>query len=538
MAKQFLYPPINSLAGYPVLPVNPQYNTDQYMPSSKCYSQKRQQNGHDILQYFSDWVPDLTVYREDGTIFNTIACTAQTTTITNPGFTALCYQSTVDYSTFPAGKYNARFHWKDDANVDQYYQLMWINVATKWKGTLLFEYKHDENAFGILFNTGIVFNMRVEAWKINKVQLFTGDSYIDEEQNATALPSIPYEQSILSFGTIRGIPDWMGKQLNYMMQCSFILSDGEPIQKVQGAKWAIDRPELASEGEETTSNYSIDVMLVDNAFVERLNSNNVALNGYTPYVQVEKLNGIGTAQTVTLSGGWAGLHEIWINNIGAIAYVLRVGTTIGANDIGEFDIPTSDKVCEVRKAFYSSSATVYLSGFAGTSSLRVLWYDYNAVPISGPNANPVINKLLKGAQISYFEVIPGDFISDFNLSTGLGKPAGNYPNCALCDGRNGTPNLGGKFKVGFIASDVTFGIPGTDVGEDNIRITSVSQLPPFDVVIPTSENGTGNGSQGNPGWSDNESALRGSTVVHIAGTSSNIPYLPLSVISYEIMALS
>jgi len=550
MAKAFIYPPINPIAGYPVLPVNPYYNSDQYQPPSTCYCQKRQQNDPlQTLQFFSDWVPDLKFYRDDGTLFTTIACTAQTTTVTNPGFTAVCYQANIDYSTFPIGKYNGRFHWVDDNNVDQYYQLMWINVAQKWKYTRIFEYKNDINDFGILFDvlktTNTLFYARVEGSLINTIQKFSGDSYIDEEQNATALPSIAYEQKTLSLGFQEGVPDWLGRVFNYILQCSFILIDGAPYQKVQGAKWDIIRPELASKNEETTSNYNIDVMLVDNAFVERLNSTNVALNGYIPYLQVEKLNGVGSDQNITLSGGWAGLHEVWINNLGAIPFTLSIGTTVGGSQIGVFDIPANGKVIEVREAFYSSSQLIYLSGLTGVigvnASFRIEWLDYNAVPVSGPASVPPVSQLPRGSITSYKEILPGDFATDFDLATGLGKIGGRFPNCALCDGRNGTDNLGGKFEVGFLNGDVVFGIASALVGSNNIVITDVTQLPPHSFTfqrpradtVGTQYQGNFAKSGGNFGLWTGDDAL-----TNTLGTSAPIPFLPLSIVSIKIMALS
>lgn len=551
MAKAFIYPPINPIAGYPVLAINPYYNSDQYQPTSTCYCQKRQQNDPlQTLQFFSDWVPDLKFYRADGTLFTTIACTAQTTTITNPGFTALCYQANIDYSTFPTGKYNGRFHWVDDNNVDQYYQLMWINVAQKWQYTRIFEYKNDINDFGILFNvlknTNTLFYARVEGSLISTIQKFTGDSYIDEEQNATALPSIAYEQKTLSLGFEEGVPDWLGRVFNYILQCSFILIDGAPYQKVQGAKWDIIRPELASKNEETTSNYNIDVMLVDNAFVERLNSTNVALNGYTPFVRIDQtLNGVGADSTIQLSGGWAGIHEVWIKNLNGVAFTLKIGTAPHANDIGEFDIPTTDKVCEVKEGFYSSSATVYLSGLTAVAgvdvSVRVLWFDYNAVPVSGPAAITPVSQLSRGGVISYKEILPGDFAVDFDLATGLGKVGGRFPNCAICDGRNGTDNLGGKFEVGFLNGDVVFGIASALVGTNNIVITDVTQLPPHSFTFQRPRADTvGAQYQGNFAKSGGNFGLwtGDDAQTNTLGTSAPIPFLPLSIVSIKIMALS
>lgn len=69
---------------------------------------------------------------------------------------------------------------------------------------------------------------------------------------------------------------------------------------------------------------------------------------------------------------------------------------------------------------------------------------------------------------------------------------------ALCDGTNGTPNLSGKFIVGYDAADVDYNTIGKPGGEKRHTLT-IDEMPPHNhsMVNSNSDNGSGKPATGN-----------------------------------------
>lgn len=89
-------------------------------------------------------------------------------------------------------------------------------------------------------------------------------------------------------------------------------------------------------------------------------------------------------------------------------------------------------------------------------------------------------------------IIMIDNVSSFNLTTGLGS--GAWTNWALCDGQNGTPNLKGRFIVGFDNSavpDPDYNNIGETGGEKQVTL-STNQIPAHEHVLAWAGNVGGN----------------------------------------------
>lgn len=95
---------------------------------------------------------------------------------------------------------------------------------------------------------------------------------------------------------------------------------------------------------------------------------------------------------------------------------------------------------------------------------------------------------------------PDDYITDnFNLTTGLGINERN--GWAICDGRNGTRNRGGRVSVGYSVItvdpedgvwDVLYNTIGATGGEKKHQLTT-GELPRFNLTIPQGDSFTGGG---------------------------------------------
>jgi microcystin-dependent protein len=85
-----------------------------------------------------------------------------------------------------------------------------------------------------------------------------------------------------------------------------------------------------------------------------------------------------------------------------------------------------------------------------------------------------LRKVLDNVSMPVGAIIMTDNTLDFNTVTGLGS--GAWANWALCDGQNGTPNLKGRFVVGFDSGQVDYNATGKTGGASSVTLT-INQIP-------------------------------------------------------------
>jgi microcystin-dependent protein len=483
---QFIYAPINPIKLTQIVDFDTRYNSlpfdfQQNAGGLEAYAQKYETGDTVKLQMLSDFIPTLNV--KDLATSRTVSSISYTTPSNSiVGQTYTLYEFEIDWATIGIGTYYLELFYTDSGT--QTWQSEAISVALKWPDTILFEYNNSENQFTVLFNTGIVFNLRVEGTIAEYTPEFDDVIYNDQLKNTTKLNAVPYRTFNLYVANARGIPQWMADKVNWVFGCDQIKIDGVYYQNTSGAKWEVNRNE--PDGPKLIG-LKLPIIEVDNKFLQSLTSESNAPEGFT-VVELVKNNLAKTAD-FSITGIFKKnslLKNIVVYNNGA-NFTLSVGTTPGGNDIGQWNVD-SDRTAIDRKYLFpaSGSTTVYVSGLtaAGTANADILFdylqFDQTSTPPGSDTVPSFFPKNFKGEWIA---INPTDFTRDWDLATGLGKVDTDYYGCAICDGRNGTPDLGGKVSIGYVWDttnpnwELGYDALGTVVGVSSIRQT-LAQLAP------------------------------------------------------------
>jgi len=85
-----------------------------------------------------------------------------------------------------------------------------------------------------------------------------------------------------------------------------------------------------------------------------------------------------------------------------------------------------------------------------------------------------LRKVLDNASVPVGTVIETDSVASFSAVTGLGS--GTWENWALCDGRNGTPDLRGRFVISYNPAVTDYNAVGKTGGAQEVTLT-INQMP-------------------------------------------------------------
>lgn len=464
MVKQFIYPPINSLAMQHITTFDSRYNSVpfDYQSDKLPYGQKRQTDDTEFLQCFSDWVPVLKVYDCTGFVKATISPSTPVNAIIGQTYT--CYEFEIDWNEFAAGNYYTEIHYTDDSSVVQIWQSRPIQVAVNWPQTLLFQYTNSVNRFGVVFQhtdgTVLTINMRVEG-NIppgEYTPAFENVMYTDEEFNTTKLNSVPRREFMLYIGSNRGfagVPSWEADKVNWAMGCDQIQIDGTFYQNPQSAKWEVKRTDPLG-----TQFLGLTLQIVEsnNLFLQSLKTGITPPQGFTVvelvqnyFAQAADFNIGGVFKKYTL------LKNISVNLTSGAPFTLKVGITPGGSEVFTdiIPVPSSNQgYTQDRKILFVAPQILYVTGITSAGATADVMFDYlqydEAPAAPGSSPDP---KLFPANFVGMWEAIAdADFARDWDIATGLGKTGTNYFNCAICDGRNGTVNRGGTVAIGFCQS--------------------------------------------------------------------------------------
>lgn len=432
----------------------------------ECYLQIWQSDDSTKIQVLSDFeftfkIIDLRTGLEAMEIVPSLVDT------TIVGQTFSVYEVSLVFAGLEDGIYIAQVDYTDEAEEDITLLSEPFEVAEKWPETLLFSYKNSENNYSVVFDTGIEFNVRVEA----VIELFNPESddliYNDQMRNATVLDSIPYRSWTLYIGNAPGVAYWMCDLINRVMACDGVTIDGDEYTKKVGSSWEMKRAE-----EYPLAGMSVEIVPVENRFIQRIKTSD-GTGGSDPgeFVIVQNVKEYADlAGSLSVPGEFKAkslLEKICIIRTGAV-FDLKVGTTDGGDEIGEFRISELITTITINKLF-DSEVTLYLTGMGTVTYLALIWKQLDKKASGGGSGTPL--NVPKGFTCIFDPDDQAHLDASFNMVSGLGID--DWEGWAICDGRNGTKDRSGKFSLGYKFEEYELGDTG---GESEVALT-VAELP-------------------------------------------------------------
>lgn len=138
----------------------------------------------------------------------------------------------------PEGKYLVQIH-KVGLFTDHDYFVITegIDVKAYHENTMLFRYKHSENAYGIFWETGIEMQLRLHAafTEIQPGSKF--NVYEDQPANLTLLSGVKYREKQLSIGVANNpVPDYMLDKFEEILLCDTLYIDNVLHTRTEGSK--------------------------------------------------------------------------------------------------------------------------------------------------------------------------------------------------------------------------------------------------------------------------------------------------------------
>lgn len=402
----------------------------------------------------------------------------QETSVINQDFKI--FEVPINFSTVPDGRYYAEITYVDELEQNIVLQSEPIEVKEKHPETVLIEYLNTDNQFSVVFDTGIVFTLRVEGLIDGFTPLSEDVAYNDQKKRNTLLNSVPYRSFVFYVGNAAGLPWWICEKINFAFSCNIKKLDGDLYEKVEGTAWEVKR-----EDQYKFIGLEIEIMPVSNRFLEayltgQKNPGSVTIVNK----KLEYDNISGNFNIVGKFNGRSVLEKIVIYKTGA-DFNLKLGITDGGGEIIEsILVDESVKTILVNFAF-EAEVTVYVAGVVDVTAMFFLYDQLNepSIPVGlNPGTGETTGSLGVGAQIIYHYNDPAQLDQDFDVVSGLGRENGGFPEWAICDGRNGTPNMSGLLPYG-VDGEIEI---NQAVGSDEIEIKP-ENLPEHSHFIASEE---------------------------------------------------
>jgi|GEM_PF-3945050 len=207
---------------------------------------------------------------------------------------------------------------------------------------------------------------------------------------------------------------------------------------------------------------------------------------------LRKASYINQSSDITISAtfrNYSNLYGIAIVNNSGGSIPLKVGTTNGGGEILDIDVDLGAVFIE-RNFPFTQPETLYLTGLNGNNySLFILWYQHDESPASVPSPASGTRLYNKGTMGMFVPLYDGHLNEAWDFVTGYGKPESGYDNCVIM-GTNGTPNMEGKYPVGYETGQNV----GVRVGNtDNTAPILKTNLPAEGIGLFVDEVGNANG---------------------------------------------
>lgn len=225
------------------------------------------------------------------------------------------------------------------------------------------------------------------------------------------------------------------------------------------------------------------------------------------------------------------LNKIPFINSDAANLTIKIGTTNGGAEIGQFNFSESGKLLDINYLF-ESTQTVYITGVSG--NLCTFFVDYTPYSDSPaiPPAGPTTTFRYPKGHFGYFYVLyEGHLEENFDTSTGLGVEGMPFENCQLT-GTGDLVDMSGAYIVGINPGGVAQSVTGNTA--NTVALIS-NNLPAINFSIGVDRKG---GNQGISVLSYNNPGPYGSKAFSIGGSSAPFNIQPRSIKMYSFVAIT
>jgi hypothetical protein len=194
------------------------------------------------------------------------------TTLVNPGFQT--YEVQIPVTGWDKKKtYQFILNAGFDETLIQF-ESEYQQMLDSDENTLLFTYWNSFNKEDVVFDTGVKFDFRCEAFIQRPKPKSKRTLWEDQPLNLRTINAIPYVQPKLIVGSGKGVPDWVADKINRIFCCDNTLVNAMQYTAVDGA-------ELEANEEENypMAGWSMDIRPTNNKYSLRgTNSNSPAEN--------------------------------------------------------------------------------------------------------------------------------------------------------------------------------------------------------------------------------------------------------------------
>jgi len=197
--------------------------------SQSFYTQKWQKTDAPFIQCITSGLgtPNVDVYDSNGKLYQSAAMNI----VSDPAVLLpnIKLNYSLDLSGFPEGAYQAVISvGGTPLRISE-----WMEVRTSHPGTLLFEYSHSTNKYGMYF-TGTALQLRVEGKLLPWYPDGSFESYTDEIADYELLDGIPILKRPLR---IPPIPDWMANKLIRILFLNQTMIEGVQYSRTPESKF-------------------------------------------------------------------------------------------------------------------------------------------------------------------------------------------------------------------------------------------------------------------------------------------------------------
>lgn len=230
-------------------------NQANFYVNKKNYFQKWQSNDIIPLQCITNGITSVTanIYQATPTVKNS-ASAKLVATVTliedpesplNPPYILL--RGSIDITGLALSAGNTYYVTGADASGNVYVISEGFTVSapvtfipgTQMPRLLLLEYSNSYNKQSTIFSNGFVGCLRVEGY----IDQFTPEgsftTYTDEPADIELLNAVPYETFKLNIAISDGIPDWVIRKIDRIMDLDTVLIDGKQFTKDGDSKWEV-----------------------------------------------------------------------------------------------------------------------------------------------------------------------------------------------------------------------------------------------------------------------------------------------------------